>query len=140
VKAAWDEATRRSHGNPFIALETVLNRLGLDDYVATSPSGHRVMREAERTPEVVLRAMLRAYEAAALEAMIEHHRAPPDSPEERKAHTRARRLHRDALGLRVEIAGLVCGFPMSADWDDASRTDYEARLRGERPLDAPPAE
>lgn len=33
VGAAWDEATREKHGNPHIALTTVLRVLGMEEHV-----------------------------------------------------------------------------------------------------------
>lgn len=101
----------------------------------------------DRTPEVVLRAMLRAYEAATFDACLAYFRAEDSgSHEERARHERARFLHRQCDVIRREAAGVAAGYPDPVDFDAAGETserlmaDYEARLRGDRPLDAPPME
>jgi len=103
--------------------------------------------EAERTPEVVLRAMLKAYEAAALAAHVGHFRSESNTPTERELYDRARLLNRQCEVIRRELAGVLAGFEDPVDFEvsgertarsDDLMADYEARLRGERPLDAPP--
>ena len=89
---------------------------------------------AERTPEVVLRAMLRAYEARAEAAHVADIRAT--CPALRHARNRAQRAN-DVLHAMLywHMAG------KDLEWDDPTLSaDYEARLRGDRPLDAPPME
>lgn len=101
--------------------------------------------EPERTPAVVLRAMLAAYETAALGAVIAFYQAPKDVPEERKARERMSLIDRLCSAVRRETGAAVAGW---TDIDfDCDRlvarellADYEARLRGDRPLGAPPPE
>jgi len=93
--------------------------------------------EEVRTPEAVLLAMLSAYEAEALAAMIAYQKAAPDSREEKAAHVWARRVSRNVVGLRSEVAAVICGLPVASNWRDEVRDDYEARLSGERPIHAP---
>lgn len=101
--------------------------------------------EPERTPKTVLRAMLAAYEAAALEAVVAFYQAPKDVPEERKARERMNLIDRLCSAVRRETGAAVAGW---TDIDfDCDRlvarellADYEARLRGDVPLNAPPME
>jgi hypothetical protein len=94
---------------------------------------------AERTPETVLRAMLKSYEKAALEAAIAAWRGDDTAF---VAHQRqADRLTALALDIRAALAMLIAGrLGALAPWLGRGVADYEARLRGDRPLDAPPGE
>lgn len=88
---------------------------------------------AERTPEVVLRAMLRAYEAYVVRketAML------------RDADMAAKAGWEAALGDLAHVRRAVVLLPIFGEVRlfDSALADYEARLRGERPLDAPPME
>jgi len=93
--------------------------------------------KAERTPEVVLRAMLRAYEAAALEAEIAYFSTDDD---DRWADVRRKDVTRWCEDVRGELAAMIADNHQRFDWPQCVHLDYEARLRGERPLDAPPME
>ena len=110
-------------------------------------------RECEKppalTPEVVLRAMLRAYEAAALDAEIAVQSVQKDSPAQTAASNRARLLTTQCGAIRREAAGVIAGWPDEVDFytpgsqpvnSGVLAGDYEARLAGTRPLDAPPLE
>lgn len=92
---------------------------------------------AERTPETVLRAMLASYEKAALEAEIAYYVAIPDSEEEREQDQRREVLADDVHTLRKAIA-IVLSEAHRLALPTRLRRDFEARLRGDRPLDAPP--
>jgi len=103
--------------------------------------------ESER--ETVLRAMLRAYERATFGAYLAHFKADKDTPQERECYRRAQLLHRQCHVILRETAGVAAGFPDEVDFymhvgqpvDSGTLfADYEARLAGTRPLDAPPAE
>lgn len=131
VRAAWDEATQEKHGNPIIALTTVLRALGMEGHV----------NEAPRTPEVVLRAMLRAYEQAALDAAIQRARIGSGG----RVRFPVAEFEDGAMVLRQALAVVLAGnggaeeyFRLRRDIDLLA--DYEARLAGTRPLDAPPME
>jgi hypothetical protein len=104
VRAAWDEATREKHGNPTIALTTVLRVLGMGEHVKVVDGRAVLVNEAARTPEMVLRAMLRAYEAAALEAEIAYMRTRPNVEAAAIVHERCKSLADDA---RVDIRQVV---------------------------------
>ncbi len=94
--------------------------------------------EPERTPEVVLRAMLAAYERAALEAAILRF-----GNKEARALVAALNADERVMHMRDACAAHIAG-------DEAGglrrlqrwglRADYEARLSGARPLNAPPME
>jgi hypothetical protein len=93
----------------------------------------------ERTPEVVLRAMLRAYEPVALEAEEASLRSSKDDDEAHRLAWLAGCAIDDVTNLRSSLARLRVKW-----WEPRLPTrlaaDYEARLRGDRPLDAPPGE
>lgn len=99
------------------------------------------------SPRVVLEAMLRAYEAAALDAMraaFEAENEGGESDEEDGVYS-AEWQRFDALDemlteLREETAYLATGRGDFSIVNPTTLADYEARLRGERPLDAPPLE
>jgi hypothetical protein len=97
-------------------------------------------RAQPRTPESVLRAMLRAYEQAALDAARAWWRSEdPDDADAHLAYEHALQAWSDVLlGLTMCLEG------DAPDADDFMHTDigqdYAARLRGDRPVDAPPAE
>ena len=94
----------------------------------------------ERTPKIVLRAMLRAYEARAESANVEMMKAgaPADKVELRRLVRPASVASCDAEDVRImlyhHLAGLDCGAAPHI------LADYKARLRGDRPLDALPLE
>lgn len=93
----------------------------------------------ERTPEVVLRAMLRAYEAGAIEAETAYMRTCPDVDAAVAALPEAERLGFWCGRLRRETASVIA-WGGSPNLVSEIAADYEARLCGERPLDAPPIE
>lgn len=91
----------------------------------------------ERTPKTVLRAMLKAYERAALEASVAAWRnADDDGAVERE----------EVLIARVGSLRQATAKAIAAEHDPLSmlsrqtRADYEARLSGAIPLNAPPTE
>ena len=94
--------------------------------------------EVGRTPEIVLRAMLDESLRAWSDAEVAFYAAKDETAEEEAAYHTATgalvRVHalQEALGfLRAERAVDMTGVVMA---------DYEARLSGARPLDAPPLE
>ena len=99
---------------------------------------------AERTPETVLRAMLRAYEAAALNAEVAYLRTCPDVDAATRALVASDSIYDQYSRLRAETAALLAwgterpNPPPGAHPRGALRLDYEARLSGTRPLNAPP--
>lgn len=113
------------------------------------PSGDALVGKApERTPEMVLRAMLLAYEWATFAACVSYSQADKDTPREAALHERARFLHRQCEVIRREAAGVAAGYPDPVGFDvwgekpagsDLLMADYAARLAGTTPLDAPPA-
>lgn len=107
---------------------------------------------AERTPEVVLRAMLKAYEAAAVERWRAFYRACEQqyvsgrNTDVRSVHEAQRagcRAESDAHVIRcalarwLELPGDRDGFDMG---EGLFQRDWERRLSGARPIDAPPLE
>lgn len=103
--------------------------------------------EPERTPEVVLRAMVNAYDAAAFNAMVAAFKAESEqceSDEEDGVYSadwrRFDALDEKLTELREETAYLVAGRDGLDIVNPVTRADYEARLSGERPLNAPPLE
>ncbi len=103
---------------------------------------------APRTPETALPEMLRAYEAAAFDACKAYFRTI-DPREETEQHARSRLLHRQCEIIRREAAAVAAGHPDPVDFEtpgevpgdsDMLMVDYEARLAGKRPLNAPPLE
>lgn len=104
------------------------------------PDSGRREKAQERTPETVLRAMLRAYNDSATELLIEWYRMPGDG-EETDGRAKWQRLEHvlDAADALRHSLGLLLN-----DFDtwrlDIPADDYEARLSGQRPLDAPPLE
>ncbi|WP_341713941.1 hypothetical protein [Erythrobacter sp.] len=97
---------------------------------------------AERTPLVVLRAMLAAYEKAALDACMTQQRAHKGA---RGITPEVRELCRIAIhrGEAVEIAremlaAVLTNVDPKLMATESTWGDYEARLAGTRPLDAPP--
>lgn len=95
----------------------------------------------ERTPETVLRAMLKAYEAAALALVCEYYgteiamRPGRDIVRLSDEADCAVSIVRDALALQIARGQN----PLDASCSLIA-TDYAARLAGTRPLDAPPLE
>ena len=92
----------------------------------------------ERTPETVLRAMLLAYERAALEAEEAYYRAGRNDEDRSLEASDAADA---AVGIvRSALAKLAVYGDAGFD-DDGPRiaADYAARLAGTTPLDAPPA-
>lgn len=94
--------------------------------------------KAERTPETVLRAMLKAYEARILDIAVEYQRTGDPDIQDRQWYA-----EQDAEDVRAALAGLLAnpdGAVLSRLADDTMIVDYEARLAGTRPLNAPPME
>ena len=89
------------------------------------------------TPEVVLRAMLTANEAAALDRAIAHMKAPLYSEYESLSSDEA---DSRAAHMRDVFASFIAGLDWRALLSPEQEDDYEARLAGTRPLDAPPPE
>ena len=86
---------------------------------------------AERTPGVVLRAMIAVYGTSEVESRILS----------RRDYTHARRaahLHTCRDELVCELAAVANGYPGPNLSQPGLLEDYEARLSGARPLDAPP--
>lgn len=91
--------------------------------------------EPERTPETVLRAMLRAYEAALFAAHVAYMRGD-------KTFDGARRVDRlaaDTDAVRGAAAWVAAG-NAEVGLSEYRLADYTARLAGTRPLNAPPLE
>mgnify|MGYP003494868936 CR=1 FL=1 len=91
--------------------------------------------EPERTPDVVLRAMLRAYEAALFAAHVAYMRGD-------KTFDGARRVDRlaaDTDAVRGAAAWVAAG-NAEVGLSEYRLADYTARLAGTRPLNAPPLE
>lgn len=103
---------------------------------------HRVSGEppAERTPETVLRAMLKAYAGALPDAYLVFARAAPSSTRQMAAKQRQDFLERAValLGFWTGDTILTGGPPVI--FNNPLRVDYESRMSGTRPLDAPPLE
>jgi hypothetical protein len=96
--------------------------------------------EEERTPVNVLRAMWSAYSQTALDAEVDYFSIVNDDVQ---AHLAAE--HRDEMAdaadaVRGELSAMLAGNHTRFDWPQWIHADYEARLRGERPLNAPPME
>lgn len=107
-------------------------RSDIDAFLSESPVG--------RTPETVLRAMLKAYADALPDAYLVFARAAPSS-----ARQMAAKQWQDFLERATALLGfwagntILTGRPPSI-FSNLLRADYEARLSGARPLDAPPLE
>jgi hypothetical protein len=95
----------------------------------------------ERTPETALRAMVRAYTDAAIEAEGAYFRSDEQSADETRADALRNRLDEALVAIRGELGYLCASGEMdtSRDWPEWVGKDYEARLAGTTPLDAPPA-
>jgi hypothetical protein len=90
---------------------------------------------AERTPETVLRAMHRAYSEARFDAAVDAWNAPGVAgPRASWLYACSSELMSEHRRTRV-YAGAVVSLSQPG-----LQVDYAARLRGERPLNAPPAE
>lgn len=133
--------------------EHAVGSIGTLDFVARLIERHEANaargQHVESERETVLRTMLRAYERATFGAYLAHFKADKDTPKERECHRRAQVLHRQCHVILREAAGVAAGFPDEVDFRMHSGqpvdsgtlfADYEARLAGTRPLDAPPAE
>jgi hypothetical protein len=95
--------------------------------------------ETERTPVNVLRAMWHAYSKTALDAEVAYFSLANDV----QAHLAAE--HRDEMvdavdAVRGELSAMLAGNHTRFDWPQWIHADYEARLRGERPMGASPLE
>lgn len=113
-------------GHPLSALHVAAEGLRCRDCEAARAS-------APRTPETVLRAMLTAYEADALEQEI---RFSGGQPMRGGLESEIRDIRQHLADVIIHGAGVLCHSTLrSATW-----ADYEARLAGTRPLDAPPME
>lgn len=124
--------------NRSASAEEVLSALGLD-YLPRLVAQVRALQRgadapaapAERTPEVVLRAMIAVYGTSEAESRILS----------RRDYTHARRaahLHACRDELVCELAAVANGYPGPNLSQPGLLEDYEARLSGARPLDAPP--
>ena len=98
----------------------------------------------ERTPETVLRAMLKAYEAAALDATVGFFRALKvgEGTSDFSASVIDWQSRREIVfdTLAATLAGAEEDRERVLNILSLVRADYEARLAGTRPLDAPPPE
>ena len=98
----------------------------------------------ERTPETVLRAMLKAYEAAALDATVGFFRALKvgEGTSDFSASVIDWQSRREIVfdTLAATLAGAEEDRERVLNILSLVRADYEARLAGTRPLDAPPME
>lgn len=93
--------------------------------------------EPERTPETVLRAMLAAYEAAwvaRVDAVIAEGKSPLFDKRQAWLERAITQLRWEYMGAaaRADYQPFVTGTEM--------RPDYDARLTGKLPLNAPPME
>ena len=97
-----------------------------------------------RTPETVLRAMLRAYEAAAMDATVGFFRALKvgEGTSDFSASVIDWQSRREIVfdTLAATLAGAEEDRERVLSILSLVRADYEARLAGTRPLDAPPPE
>lgn len=98
--------------------------------------------DVPRTPETVLRGMLRAYTDAATDAETAYFRADELSADEARADALRSRLDEALVAIRGELGWLCANGEMDTprDWPEWIGKDYEARLSGARPIDAPPAD
>jgi hypothetical protein len=85
----------------------------------------------KRTPERVLRAMAQVYGDAEIRARIADYGRP---------QAKAMYLHAFRDSLVNELAKVANEHAAVCLWHPELQSDYEARLRGDRPLDAPPPE
>lgn len=94
----------------------------------------------ERTPETVLRAMLRAYVDAATNAERLYLRAKPGSVDEANADGDCDMFWNAAESIRGELSWLKAYGSLSdfLEWPKWVDDDYQARLRGDCPIDAVP--
>lgn len=123
-----DAAVRERCRSKTSVLRTVAVYIERGDHVVPS----------ERTPEVVLRAMLAAYEEAAISQARAYYAWPGVDPDLLRVSEKtdaAVTIIRNALAMF-----LVLGYTLLGNYDASLARDYEARLCGERPLDAPPIE
>lgn len=101
-----------------------------------TPGAHReIFGETKRTPEVVLRAMLKAYQDAALEKAMAYFNSNRVSDLDKSIAADKR-----VVAVRDALAVVLCGRGVKTDVSSPVGVDYEKRLAGERPLDAPPLE
>lgn len=121
---AWIGATTAL---PLIAIRSRLE--GTADFMAGR------LPPVDRTPEVVLRAMLRAYE----EALLVAHAAYMGGDRTFEAARKVDRLAADTAAVRGACAWVISGHA-DVDLREHRLDDYEARLDGSTPLDAPPME
>ncbi len=92
-------------------------------------------REAPRTPETVLRAMLRAYTNAAVNAETALLRSVAPTIMQQAAYFNANDA---AANMQSSLAQYLADGEVTP-WLTL-HTDYEARIAGTTPLDAPPAD
>ena len=94
----------------------------------------------ERTPKMVLRAMLRAYVDAATNAERLYLRAKPGSVDEANADGDRDMFWNAAESIRGELAWLLEHDSLAdcLEWPKWVDDDYRARLRGDCPIDAVP--
>ena len=93
----------------------------------------------ERTPETVLRAMLHAYVDAATDAEVRFF-TTDFGPDEANAGEDRDMFWNAAESIRGELAWLKAYGSLSdfLEWPKWVDDDYQARLRGDRPIDAVP--
>lgn len=94
----------------------------------------------ERTPETVLRAMLQAYVDAATDAEVRYFTADCGSVTEANTDKDRDMFWNAAESIRGELSWLKAYGSLSdfLEWPKWVDDDYQARLRGDRPIDAVP--
>ena len=126
--------------------EHAVGSIGTLDFVARLLEKYEANRgkgqHAESEPETALRAMLRAYEAAALEAetvALSRNPVLGQDPEWHRLHRICGRTIESVNEIRSALSRLRAR-QVAPRLSTRLAGDYEARLAGTRPLDAPPAE
>ena len=142
----FPEEQARARALPTAALVAVLAERGELPAVAQCGQCLADRQQAKaalpRTPHAVLTAMRQAYNTARFAAHVAALRAPLGTAEETSAFATLKRLETWRLVVENEAASeAALGEDYGTDWtDDVLAADYEARLAGTRPLDAPPPE
>lgn len=95
---------------------------------------------AKRTPETVLRAMLKAYAGALPDAHLVFARAAPSSTRQEAAKQRQDFLERAVALLGFWTGNTILTGRPPTIFNNLLRADYEARMSGTRPLDSLPLE
>lgn len=110
------------------------------------PTGERGdhVRSPGRTPETVLRSMLAAYQDDRLDIEIAWHELSNGHPLRRRIPTMQRDADIESLRMLISsliTSGIDCTTLrefLRSETRTALSLDFHARLRGDRPLDAPP--